>query len=71
VGDRATAIDEHSDLSPNVARQFGQLPGEFVVEQDTGVEAASKQAIELLDLAGLEAARVAVDLDGGLPEATK
>ena len=60
---RAATVDQHANLATNLSGEFGQLTGEFVVEQDVGVEATTEQAIELFNLAGLQAAGVSVDLD--------
>jgi len=60
---RTATVDQHANLATNLSGEFGQLTGEFVVEQDVGVEATTEQAIELFNLAGLQAAGVSVDLD--------
>jgi hypothetical protein len=40
---------------------------ELLVEQALGRQPAPRQALELTDLAGLQAVRVAENRDGGLP----
>lgn len=42
------------------------MAGEIVVEEDVGVEATPEETFELGYLVGLEAAGIAVDLDGEL-----
>jgi len=66
VLDDACAIDEHADLAADVGRERGQLAGELVRDEAVGEQPPLTEALEGLDLAGLEAAGIAVDLDGGL-----
>ena len=65
----AGAVEQHADLAADLARELGQLAGQLVRDQAVGREAASDETLERLDLAGLEAAGVAEDLDGVAPGA--
>ena len=64
--DIAPAIDEDAHLSADVVADLALLPGEFVAHQSIGGKPPLKEAVELLDLAGLEAADITEYLDGGL-----
>ena len=64
--DVAAAIDQDADLSPDLPADLGQLPRELLREQRIGGDAAPGEALEPANLAGLEAVRIAEDLDGGL-----
>lgn len=68
MSDAASTVDQYTDLATDLAREFGELSGEIVVEENVGVETAAKEAFELLDLVGLEAAGVSVNLDEELLE---
>lgn len=63
MGDVAPTVDQHSDLAADLTTQFGELACEVVVEENVRVESSTEEALELLDLAGLQAAGIAVDLD--------
>jgi hypothetical protein len=62
----AAAVDQHADLAAEVGREFGQLAREFLGDEAIGWEAAPVEALEGVNLAGLEALCVAEDLDGSL-----
>ena len=66
VLDVAAAIDQHADLAPDLTADLGQLPRELLREQPVGGNAAPEEALELANLTGLEAVRLAKDLDGWL-----
>jgi putative heme degradation protein len=66
VGHTAAPVDQDADLAADLSAQLGELARELVAEQDVRVETSTEQALELLDLVGLQTAGVAVDLDGGL-----
>jgi len=60
------AVREHADLSANVVADLAQLSGELVAHQAIGGQAPLEKSVQLFDLAGLEAAGIAENLDGGL-----
>ncbi len=64
--DVAAAIDQNADLPPDLPADLGQLPREFLRQQPIGGNAAPEEARELANLTGLEAVRLAEDLDGRL-----
>jgi hypothetical protein len=64
--DISPAIYEDAHLPTDVVADLAQLPGEFVADQPIGGKPPLEEAVELLDLAGLEAAGIAEYLDGGL-----
>jgi len=66
VGHGAAAIEQHADLTAEVVRELGQLARELVGEEAVGGESAPVEALEGMDLAGLEALGIAEDLDGTL-----
>ena len=66
VLDISPAIHEDAHLPADVVADLAQLPGEFVADQPIGGKPPLEEAVELLDLAGLEAAGIAEYLDGGL-----
>jgi hypothetical protein len=65
VGHRAAAVHEHAYLAAGLARELGQLPCELVGDQPLRRKATLSQAFELAGLAGLQAVRVAGDVDRG------
>jgi hypothetical protein len=65
MGDRAAAIDEHPDLASGLPRELAELACEFVGDQPFRRKATLSQAFELAGLAGLQAVRVAGDVDLG------
>jgi len=66
VGHVALPIDQHAHLAANLPAQLRELARKLVAEEDVRVQAATEQALELLGLAGLQTASVAIDLDVGL-----
>ena len=66
VLDVAAAIDQDTDLPPDLPADLGQLPRELLRQQSVGGNAAPEEALELANLTGLEAVRPAEDLDGRL-----
>ena len=66
VLDVAAAIDQDTDLPPDLPADLGQLPRELLRQQSIGGNAAPEEALELANLTGLEAVRPAEDLDGRL-----
>ena len=68
--DVATAIHQDADLSPGLTTDLRQLSRELLREQPIGGNTPPEQALELTNLIGLEALRVAKDLDGRLLEVT-
>jgi len=63
VLDRASTVDQDSDLPPGVMADLGQLPRELMREELVGRHASPEQTFELANLAGSEAAGVTKDLD--------
>ena len=68
VGDRAAPVDQHPDLAAGLARELAELAGELVGDQALRREPTLGQAFELAGLAGLQAVRVAGDVDRGTPQ---
>jgi hypothetical protein len=66
VLDVAAAVDQHADLSPDLPADLGQLSRELLGQQLIGGHPAPEEALELANLAGLEAVRIAKYLDGRL-----
>jgi hypothetical protein len=66
VGHVAPAVDQDTDLAPDVAADLGELTRELVGEDTVRWEAALVEALDGADLAGLQAVGVAKDLDGEL-----
>ena len=66
VLDIPSSIRENADLSSDVVADLGQLPSELVAHQAVGGEPTLEETLELADLAGLEAAGIAEDLNGRL-----
>jgi hypothetical protein len=64
VGDRARAVHQHPDLPADLPGELRELAGEVVGEEPVGREAALREALELLDVVGLEAVRIAEDAYG-------
>jgi hypothetical protein len=58
------AVEQDSDLTSDLARQLGHRPREVVRDETVRLQTASPESLEGFHLARLEAARVAVDLDG-------
>ena len=52
-------VDQHAHLPPDLAGELGQLPGEVVGQEPVGREPALREALELLDVVGLQAVGVA------------
>jgi hypothetical protein len=65
----ARSIEQDADLSADIVGKLGQLSGELIGNDSVFREASAPQAFERFDLAGLEAGRVAMDLDGVAPGA--
>lgn len=63
VLDVAASIQEYTDLTSNLPGDLGQRAGELVCDDAVRFEASATESFEGLDLARLEAAGVAVDLD--------
>jgi len=60
------AVEEHADLATDLAGELCQLAGQLVRDESVGRESPAGEAFERLDLAGLEAVRIAVNLDEAL-----
>ena len=67
VLDGAAAVEQDAHLTAHVVRKRRQLPGQLVGDEAIVREAATSETFEGFDLAGLEAGRVSVDLDGRAP----
>jgi hypothetical protein len=63
VGDSAAAIDQHADLPATVAAELGHRPGKFLIDNAIRGDAASRETFELPNIVGLQALRIAEDLD--------
>jgi len=63
VLDLPAPIDEHADLAADVRTDLGQVTGELVGHHPIGGDPPVEETLELPHLAGLEALRIAVDLD--------
>jgi hypothetical protein len=61
VTDGAPAIDEHPDLPVNFRAEFAEFAGEFLGDQAIRRDPPPRKLRRRADLAGLEAAGVAVD----------
>jgi hypothetical protein len=59
----AAAVDQDPDLAAQVVGELGQRAGELVGQESVGGQAAPVEALQGVDLAGLEALGVAEDLD--------
>ena len=66
--DLSAAIDEDTDLSPDLPADLRQLPRELLREQLIRGDTPSEQTLQLADLVGLEALGIAKDLDERLLE---
>ena len=64
VLDQPAAIEQHADLAPNLAADFGQVPRELLGDQPIGRHPAPEEALDPASLTGLEAVRITEDLDG-------
>jgi hypothetical protein len=71
VRDRALAIQQHADLAAEIVRELGELARELVREEAVGGKAAPVEALERVDLGGLETLGVSEDLDGSLSRARR
>ena len=67
VLDGSRAVEQNPDLSADVIRDGGHLSCEVIGDDAVVREPAPGEAFERLDLAGLEASRITVDLDGVAP----
>jgi hypothetical protein len=67
MGDLAAPVHEHAHLASGLAGERAQLSCELLGHQALRRQAALCEALELTDLAGLEAVRVAGDVDLGTP----
>jgi hypothetical protein len=67
VGDGARAVHQHPDLPADLPGELRELAGEIVGEEPVGGEAALREALELLDVVGLEAVGIAEDAYGSAP----
>ncbi len=63
VLDGPRPVDEHADLTTDLARELGQLARQLVRDEAVCAEAPPEQALKGLDLAGFEAVGIAVNLD--------
>ena len=63
VLDVAATIDQDADLSPDLPADRGQLPRELLRQQLIGGDTTPEEALDLANLVGLEAVRIAEDLD--------
>ncbi len=61
--DGTAAIDENADLPSDLPTELGQLAGEVLRQQLIGANTAPEQALKPTYLEGLEAVRVAEDVD--------
>ena len=68
VLDLSAAIDQDTDLSPDLPADLRQLPRELLREQLIRGDTPSEQTLQLADLVGLEALGIAKDLDERLLE---
>ncbi len=64
MGDFAAAIDEDSDLAPDLETDFGEFAGELVAYDALDRNAASGKSFQPAYLTGFETAGIAVDVDG-------
>lgn len=62
--DVTPAIDEQSDLAPDLDRDFTQRAGEFRRDDLIGSIPAPREPFEVFERLGFESARVAGDTDG-------
>jgi hypothetical protein len=67
VLDIAGPIEQDADLSADLGGDLRERAGQIVVDDPVGSESAAPESLDGLDLAGLETAGVAVDLDGVTP----
>ncbi len=61
--DGAAAVDQHAHFATDLMGDLGQLAREFLGDEATCGKPAPVEALEGTDLAGLQALRVAGDLD--------
>jgi hypothetical protein len=64
VGDGPGAVDQHSHLPADLPGELRELAGEVVGEEPVCGKAAPGEALELLDVVGLEAVGIAEDAYG-------
>jgi hypothetical protein len=64
VGHLATPVDEHADLAAGLVGERRELAREVLGDEPLRGEVAPREALELADLAGLEAVGVPEDADG-------
>jgi hypothetical protein len=64
VGDGPGAVDEHAHLAAHLPGELRELAGEVVGDQPVRREAPLREALELLDVVGLQAVGVAENADG-------
>ena len=64
VGDRPGAVDEHPHLPADLPGELRELAGEVVGQEPVGRKAALREALELLDVVGLEAVGITEDAYG-------
>jgi hypothetical protein len=64
---RAAPVDQDSNLPARLARELRELARELVGNEPLRRETTLSQALELAGLAGLQAARVAGDVDLATP----
>jgi hypothetical protein len=67
----APPIDQHAHLSADVGADLGEIAGELVADEAVRGQASPEQALDLSDLAGLQAARIAENLDVGTPRSAR
>ena len=60
----ATPIDQYAHLAADVVADLGQISRQLVGQKPVRLEPSLKEPLKLLDLTGLEASGVSVDLDG-------
>jgi hypothetical protein len=63
VGHLSAAVDQHPHLSAGLVAEPREESGEVLGHQALRREPPSREALELADLAGLQALRVAEDVD--------
>jgi len=64
VGHCAAAVDEDSDLAPDLEADLREFAGEFVAYDALDRNSASGESFQPAYLTGFETAGIAVDVDG-------
>jgi hypothetical protein len=65
VRDLAAAIDEHAHLPTRLVREAAELPRDLLGDEAFRRQSAPQQALEISELARLQALGIAVDRDRG------